>query len=158
MKRDHEIVLGVVYEINLDECFCAWEGGKAYLNNKEIGVSTAQNLDNSLLATGFPYNDFSRMKPYLALFEYLMQHSRGLRRLGSAAVDLAYLACGRFDAFYEYGLNPWDVAAGAFIVQQAGGKVSAFDGSENAIFGKTFWPATIKFMRKCSKSSSSLMA
>ncbi len=76
------------------------------------------------------------MKPYLALFEYLMQHSRGLRRLGSAAVDLAYLACGRFDAFYEYGLNPWDVAAGAFIVQQAGGKVSAFDGSENAIFGK----------------------
>lgn len=136
LKRDHEIVLGVVYEINLDECFCAWEGGKAYLNNKEIRVSTAQNLDNSLLATGFPYNDFSRMKPYLALFEYLMQHSRGLRRLGSAAVDLAYVACGRFDAFYEYGLNPWDVAAGAFIVQQAGGKVSTFDGSENAIFGK----------------------
>jgi len=136
LKRDNEIVLGVVYEINLDECFYAWEGGPAFLNNKKIGVSAAKNLDASLLATGFPYNDFSRMKAYLAFFEYLMHHSRGLRRLGSAAVDLAYVACGRFDAFYEYGLNPWDVAAGAFIVQQAGGKVSAFDGSENAIFGK----------------------
>lgn len=136
LKRDEEIVLGVVYEINLDECFYAWEGSAAFLNNKQIGVSAAENLDNSLLATGFPYNDYSRMKAYLELFEYLMRHSRGLRRLGSAAVDLAYVACGRFDAFYEYGLNPWDVAAGAFVVQQAGGKVSAFDGSGNAIFGK----------------------
>lgn len=108
----------------------------AYLNNKQIGVSSAEKLDNSLLATGFPYNDYSRMKAYLDFFEYLMRHSRGLRRLGSAAVDLAYVACGRFDAFYEYSLNPWDVAAGAFIVKQAGGKISTFDGSENAIFGK----------------------
>jgi len=136
LKRDTEIVLGVVYEINLDECFYAWEDSPAYLNNEQIGVSTAENLDNSLLATGFPYSDFSRMKAYLAFFEYLMRNSRGLRRLGSAAVDLAYVACGRFEAFYEYGLNPWDVAAGAFIVQQAGGKVSTFDGSGNAIFGK----------------------
>lgn len=136
LKRDNEIVLGVVYEINLDECFYAWEGSAAFLNNKQIGVSTTENLDNSLLATGFPYSDYSRMKAYLALFEYLMRNSRGLRRLGSAAVDLAYVACGRFDAFYEYGLNPWDVAAGAFIVQQAGGKNSTFDGQEDAIFGK----------------------
>ncbi|MCK9450133.1 MAG: inositol monophosphatase [Bacteroidales bacterium] len=135
LKRGEDIVLGVVYEINLDECFYAWEGSPAFLNNKQIEVSDTDKIDNSLLATGFPYNDFSRMKAYLAFFEYLMQNSRGLRRLGSAAVDLAYVACGRFEAFYEYGLNPWDVAAGAFIVQQAGGKVSTFDGSDNAIFG-----------------------
>ena len=84
------------------------------------------------------------MKAYLAFFEYLMRNSRGLRRLGSAAVDLAYVACGRFEAFYEYGLNPWDVAAGAFIVQQAGGKVSTFDGSNNAIFGKDILAGNIK--------------
>ncbi|MDA3943005.1 MAG: inositol monophosphatase family protein [Bacteroidetes bacterium] len=136
LKRDNELILGVVYEINQNECFYAWEGGPAYLNLEKITVSTADKLDNSLLATGFPYSDFSRMKPYLAFFEHLMQNSRGLRRLGSAAVDLAYVACGRFEAFYEYGLNPWDVAAGAFIVQQAGGKITRFDGNTEAVFGK----------------------
>ncbi|MBZ0242261.1 MAG: inositol monophosphatase, partial [Bacteroidales bacterium] len=93
---------------------------------------------------GFPYSDYSRMKSYLALFEHLMRNSRGLRRLGSAAVDLAYVACGRFDAFYEYGLNSWDVAAGAFIVQQAGGKNSTFDGQIDAIFGKDILASNTK--------------
>lgn len=136
LQRGDKIISGVVYEINLDECFYAWENGPACCNEKVIHVSQTPKLANSLLATGFPYNDFSRMKAYMALFEELMQNSRGLRRLGSAAVDLAYVACGRFEAFYEYGLHPWDVAAGAFIVERAGGKVSCFDGSNNAIFGK----------------------
>ncbi len=136
LQRQKKIVAGVVYEINLDECFYAWENSPAFCNGKVIKVSITPKLANSLLATGFPYNDFSRMKAYMALFEELMQQSRGLRRLGSAAVDLAYVACGRFEAFYEYGLHPWDVAAGAFIVERAGGKISGFDGSDEAIFGK----------------------
>lgn len=134
--RDNTLVLGVVYEINFDECFYAWEHSKAYLNGKGITVSKAPTLADSLLATGFPYYDYGRMDEYLELFKYFMQHTHGLRRLGSAATDLAYVACGRFEGFYEYGLQPWDVAAGAFIVQQAGGRVTDFKGEKNYIFGK----------------------
>jgi len=87
------------------------------------------------LATGFPYNDYSMLDKYLILFKNLMLKARGIRRLGSAAIDLAYVACGRFDGFYEYGLHSWDVAAGAFIVQQAGGAVTSFNGGDDFIFG-----------------------
>jgi myo-inositol-1(or 4)-monophosphatase len=131
-----KLVLGVIYEINLKECFYSWEGGKAYLNENEIHVSKTSELKNSLLATGFPYYDYERTSEYMKLFQHLMKHSRGLRRLGSAAVDLAYVACGRFDSFYEYSLNPWDVAAGVFLVQQAGGKVCDFKGGDDYLFGK----------------------
>lgn len=136
LMREQTIVLGVVYEINLDECFYAWENGPAYLNDQHIQVSKVKTLGSSLLATGFPYYDYGRMDEYLELFKYFMQHTHGLRRLGSAATDLAYVACGRFEGFYEYSLQPWDVAAGAFIVQQAGGKVSDFKGGTNFIFGR----------------------
>ncbi len=135
LMRNTELVLGVVYEINLDECFYAWEGSKAYLNGVEINVSKAPALADSLIATGFPYYNYDRQDEYMELFKYFMKHTHGLRRLGSAATDLAYLACGRFDGFYEYSLQPWDVAAGAFIVQQAGGRVTDFKGSDNYIFG-----------------------
>jgi myo-inositol-1(or 4)-monophosphatase len=131
-----ETILGVVYEINLKECFCAWKNGPALLNGKEIHVSETVVLDNSLIATGFPYYDYSLLDPYLALFKDLMQSSRGVRRLGSAAVDLAYVAAGRFELFYEYGLHPWDVAAGALIVKQAGGRVTRFHGEGDFVFGK----------------------
>lgn len=127
---------GIVYEINRDECFYAWEGSPAYLNGAEIRVSPSASLRDSLLATGFPYYDYDQMEQYLDLLKVLMKGSRGLRRMGSAAVDLAYVACGRFDAFFEYGLAAWDVAAGAFIVQQAGGKVADFSGGEDYLFGK----------------------
>lgn len=136
LQRGNELVLGVVYEINLDECFYAWEGSKAYLNEKEIKVSDTPKLSESLIATGFPYYDYDRMDEYLELFKDFMKNTHGLRRLGSAATDLAYVACGRFEGFYEYSLQPWDVAAGAFIVQQAGGKVTDFKGGNNYIFGK----------------------
>ena len=135
-KNSGEIILGIIYEINLQECFYAWENNKAYLNEKEIKVSDRILLKDSLLATGFPYYDYSRQGDYMNLFKDLMKTSRGLRRLGSAAVDLAYVACGRFEGFYEYSLNSWDVAAGAFIVQQAGGKVCDFSGGNNYVFGK----------------------
>jgi len=136
LMRNEELVMGVIYEINLDECFYAWEDSKAYLNGKEISVSKTAVVADSLLATGFPYYDYSRMDEYMELFRYFMQHTHGLRRLGSAATDLAYVACGRFDGFYEYCLQPWDVAAGAFIVKQAGGKVTDFKGEDNYIFGR----------------------
>ena len=136
LTRNEELVLGVIYEINLDELFYAWEGSKAYMNSKEINVTPTLTLEDSLIATGFPYYNYDRQTEYMNLFQDLMKNTRGLRRLGSAAVDLAYVACGRFDAFYEYSLNPWDVAAGAFIVQQAGGKVSDFSGGNNYLFGE----------------------
>lgn len=136
LTRNNELILGVIYEINLDELFYAWEGSSAYMNGKEINVTSTKTLEDSLIATGFPYYNYDRQTEYMNLFQDLMKNTRGLRRLGSAAVDLAYVACGRFDAFYEYCLNPWDVAAGAFIVQQAGGKVVDFSGGENYLFGE----------------------
>ena len=136
LMRKDMLVMGVIYEINLDECFYAWEGSKAYMNGKEIHVSENATLASSLLATGFPYYDYERIDAYMDLFKYFMKNTRGLRRLGSAATDLAYVACGRFEGFYEYSLQPWDVAAGAFIVQRAGGKVTDFKGEENYVFGK----------------------
>jgi myo-inositol-1(or 4)-monophosphatase len=135
MMQDGKLSLGVIYELNLDEMFYGYAGGEARMNKQKINVSSTPLLSASLLATGFPYHDYSHMKPYMEVFEHLMQHSRGLRRMGSAAVDLAYVACGRFDAFYEYGLNPWDVAAGIFLVELAGGKNSDFSGGENYLSG-----------------------
>jgi len=129
-------VMGVVYEITLDECFYAWKDSPAFLNGKTIRVSDRTKVQDALIATGFPYYDYHLMRPYINCLEYFLQNSHGVRRLGSAAVDLAYVACGRFEAFYEYGLNPWDVAGGAFILQQAGGKSSDFSGGDNYIFGK----------------------
>lgn len=136
LMEDDEIVVGVVYEVNLDECFYAWKGGKAMLNDSEISVSQVQDFDSSLLATGFPYYDYGRLEDYVVVFKHFMKHTAGLRRLGSAAADLAYVACGRFEGFYEYGLNSWDVAAGAFIVQMAGGVVTDFSGGNGYLFGK----------------------
>ncbi len=135
LQHKEKTVMGIIYEINQDECFYSWEGAAAYMNGRQISVTGTETLNESLLATGFPYYDYSKMRPYLRLFEDLMQNSRGVRRLGSAAVDLAYVACGRFDVFYEYSLHAWDVAAGAFLVEQAGGKVCDFSGGSNYIFG-----------------------
>ncbi|MFW5778056.1 MAG: inositol monophosphatase family protein, partial [Bacteroidota bacterium] len=136
LMHEKEIVLGVVYEPNLDECFYSFQGGNAYLNGKEISVSGKNKLQDSLLATGFPYHDYSRLQKYLELFTWCLHNTHGVRRIGSAAVDLAYVACGRFEAFFEYGLSPWDVAAGGFILKQAGGVVSDFSGEKDFIFSR----------------------
>jgi myo-inositol-1(or 4)-monophosphatase len=133
LKEYDELVAGVVYEINLDECFYAWKGAPAYLNGKEIKVSKCPTISNSLIATGFPYYDFTKQPQYIELFTYLMQNCHGLRRLGSAAVDLAYTACGRFDSYYEYNLNAWDAAAGVVIVRQADGDVVNFSGGNEVL-------------------------
>lgn len=144
LKRDDEMVMGVVYEIMSNEMFYAWKNGGAWLNGYPISVSNVKTIKDSLIATGFPYTDFSQMNEYMNLFEYLMKNSHGLRRLGSAAIDLVYVACGRMDAFYEYGLNPWDVSAGGFIVKEAGGKVTDFWGGSDWLFGKTLVCGTIE--------------
>ncbi|GAB4280478.1 MAG: inositol monophosphatase family protein [Marinilabiliales bacterium] len=136
LMENQEIVLGVVYEISLDECFYAVKDDYAYLNGKRITVSGCKQLSEGLISTGFPYSNFSRLDPFVESLKYFMKNSHGVRRHGSAATDLAYVACGRFDAFYEYGLNPWDVAAGALIVKQAEGKVTDFSGNQNFLFGK----------------------
>jgi myo-inositol-1(or 4)-monophosphatase len=136
LMEDDKIILGVVYEITRDECFYAWKDGAAFLNAKEIQVTQTKEINDSLLATGFPYNDFSQLDKYLNLFRHLMQNTRGIRRIGSAATDLCYVACGRFDAFFEYSLKPWDAAAGTFIIQRAGGMAIDFSGGSNYIFGR----------------------
>lgn len=133
LYEENKPVIGVVYEINRGEMFFTFKGGAAYLNNKEIRVSKNGNLSQSLLATGFPYYQFDKQPQYMQLFTEMMQKCHGLRRIGSAAVDLAYVACGRFDAFFEYNLNSYDVAAGAYLVQQAGGKVMNFSGGDEYI-------------------------
>ncbi|NTW31678.1 MAG: inositol monophosphatase, partial [Bacteroidetes bacterium] len=131
-----KIILGVVYEINLDECFYAWEDSPAFLNGQIIKVSGIDKVEGALLATGFPYHDYSSLDKFMELFVYFLKNSHGLRRFGSAAVDLVYVACGRLEGFFEYGLNSWDVAAGSFIVRQAGGRVYDFNGNDDYLFGK----------------------
>ena len=136
LLTEKEPILGIVFEINQDEMFTAWKNGGATMNGKPISTSTAPTVKDSLLGTGFPYYDYHLLDQYLALFKHLMKHSHGIRRPGSAATDLAYVACGRFDGFYEYSLSPWDVAAGVLLVREAGGTVTDFSGEDEAIFTK----------------------
>lgn len=136
LSRNRQIVMGLVYELGFKEMFYSWEGVPAYMDDSEILVSRTSSLEESIIATGFPYNDFARLKPYLRSLEHFMRNTHGIRRFGSAATDLCYTACGRFEAFYEYSLKPWDVAAGSFIVKQAGGKVSDFSGRDGYIFNQ----------------------
>lgn len=133
LQENDELVLGVVYEVQREECFYAWKGSSAFLNGKVIKVSENTELKNTLIATGFPYYDFNRQNAYISLFNDVMQKCHGLRRIGAASVDLVYTACGRFDAYFEYNLKPWDIAAGLFIVQQAGGEIFDFDGGKDAL-------------------------
>jgi myo-inositol-1(or 4)-monophosphatase len=135
LAKKEEIVLGVVYEVTRQEAFHAAMGNPAYCNEKEIKVSSIHSLNESLLATGFPYYHFDKREVYLDIIKTFLERTHGVRRLGSAATDLAYVACGRMEGFFEYNLNAWDVAAGSFIVEQAGGKVTDFKGGRNFLFG-----------------------
>lgn len=127
-------IAGVIYDPNRDECFSAWQGGGAYCNGMAIHASPATQLGESLISTGFPYYSFDKMPSYLHILESLMKETHGLRRMGSAAIDLSYVACGRFEAFYEYNLNSWDMAAGVLLVREAGGIVTDFEGGDEFLF------------------------
>jgi len=123
------VELAVVFDALKRELFVAARGRGARLNARPIHVSTTPSLDRSLLATGFPYDRRERRNLYLTFWEAFMMRTQGVRRTGSAALDLCYVACGRVDAFWEFGLRPWDVAAGALIITEAGGRVTNLDGS-----------------------------
>ena len=135
MEQD-EVVLGVVYEVNRKESFYAYKGGGAFCNGVPLKVSGAPTLSASLISTGFPYYQFDLIDRYLNIMKSLMQKTHGLRRLGSAAVDLCYVAAGRSEGYFEYNLNSYDVAAGIILVQEAGGKVTDFEGGKDYIFGR----------------------
>lgn len=135
LARGKEPLIGVIHEPNRDELFYGWQGGGAWCNEQRMQVSGARHLGESLLATGFPYYLFDKHDRYMLILEALMRKTHGLRRLGAAAVDLAYVAAGRFEGFYEYNLNSWDMAAGVLLIQEAGGIVTDFSGGDNYLFG-----------------------
>jgi len=123
---------GVVYDPMREELFTASRGEGAQLDDRKIRVSGRKELELAVVGTGFPYRQAdSELAPYLAMLGQVVKNTSGVRRMGSAALDLCYVACGRFDAFWETGLQPWDMAAGTLIIREAGGIVSALDGGEN---------------------------
>lgn len=121
----------VVYDPNRNELFTASKGAGAFLNDKRIRVSKCAKLEESLLGTGFPYRMFDHVDTYLAIFKEMIKRSAGVRRPGAASLDLAWVACGRIDGFWEFGLSPWDMAAGALLILEAGGLVSDLSGDSN---------------------------
>lgn len=133
LEHQGKIVIGVTFDPTRNELFAAERGHGASLNNKPIRVSDTDRLSEALLVTGFPYNFKSRKDFARHLTQFLL-NARGVRRDGSAAIDLAYIACGRFDGMWEEGLNAWDMAAGVLLIEEAGGHVSGYDGSEFSIY------------------------
>ena len=133
LEHEGEIVIGVTFDPTRNELFAAEKGQGATLNGKSIRVSPADKLGDALIVTGFPYDFKTRPAFARHLTEFLLQ-SRGVRRDGSAAIDMAYVACGRFDGFWEEGLNPWDVAAGKLLIEEAGGQLSYYDGSPLSVY------------------------
>jgi myo-inositol-1(or 4)-monophosphatase len=135
LAHGEEIVLGVVHDPMRGETFAAVRGGGARLNGAPIVVSDVERLEHALLGTGFPYDRRQHTAFYVAFFAEGMRRAQGVRRAGSAALDLCYVACGRLDAFWEWKLRPWDTAAGRLIVEEAGGRVTDFSGQPHELTG-----------------------
>jgi len=133
LEHDGEIVVGVTFDPTRNEMFASEKGSGATLNNKTLRVSETRELKDALLVTGFPY-DAREREDFARHFTGFTHKSRGIRRDGSAAIDMAYVACGRFDGFWEEGLHAWDVAAGVLLIEEAGGRVSYYDGSPFSIY------------------------
>lgn len=125
-----DLIVGAIYNPIMKELFTAQRGRGAFFNNHRIHVTKNYRSERLLLATGFPYKFYEHLDPYLALLGDMIKSTAGVRRAGSAALDLAYTACGRFDGFWEYHLNAWDIAAGALLVREAGGIVTDFKGDD----------------------------
>ena len=128
LAKGNSVEQAVVFDPSRNELFTASKGAGAFLNERRIRVSRRTKLQGSLLGTGFPYRMFDHVDTYLAIFKELTRKTAGLRRPGAAALDLAYVACGRYDGFWEFGLSPWDMAAGALLISEAGGLVSDMRG------------------------------
>ncbi len=133
LEHEGRRLLGVVYDPLRDEMFAAERGGGATLNGRPVRVSSREVLNSALVCTGFPY-DVRERGDFARHFRAFIMHAQSVRRDGAAALDLAYVAAGRFDAFYEEGLRPWDVAAGVLLVEEAGGRVTHYDGSPFHIY------------------------
>lgn len=129
LQHKGQLTQAVIYDPLRQELFTASRGQGAYLDDHRIRVSRQKQLQGALLGTGFPFRDNMSIEQYLETFRLLFPKTAGIRRAGAAALDLAYVACGRLDGFWEYGLKPWDIAAGILLIEEAGGLVSAFDGS-----------------------------
>jgi myo-inositol-1(or 4)-monophosphatase len=137
LTEDDAPVVGVVYEVFSGECFYAWKGSKAFRNGEQIRTSSVARIEDTLTAVGFPHSPKpGAIDRTLQNIGYLVRNTSGIRRIGSAAADLCCVACGRVDAFYHQGLSPWDVAAGALIVEAAGGRVTDFAGGSNYLYGR----------------------
>jgi len=133
LEHKGDIVLGATFDPTRDELFAAEKGNGATLNGRQIRVSETESLSEALIVTGFPY-DARERENFARHFTKFVTKARGIRRDGSAAIDMAYVACGRFDGFWEEGLNPWDVAAGVLLIEEAGGRVSYYDDSKFSIY------------------------
>lgn len=130
-----EMVLGVVYEVTHKELFYAWQGSSAYMNGEKISTSEVKRMEDAIVAVGFSHQVVKELPKILEKMQWYQYHTNGIRRLGSATADLVYVACGRIDAYSQIKLASWDVAAGAFILQRAGGRVSDNSGGDDYIFG-----------------------
>jgi myo-inositol-1(or 4)-monophosphatase len=136
VQKSGKTVAGVVYDVMQDIVYCAEQGSGAFANDKKISVSKNDNIGHSVLVTGFPYNLAENNESIFQKFEAFTRASRGMRRLGSAAIDFCYVAKGVFDGFWEVYLHPWDVCAGKFILEEAGGLVTGFEGEDIDIYSK----------------------
>jgi len=136
LAYESQVIVGVVHDPLRNETFCASRGNGATLNGVPIHVSDAPTLEHALMLTGFPYDRRKRSEFYLRFYQAFMVRTQGVRRCGSAALDLCYVACGRADGFWEWRLHPWDTAAGSLIVEEAGGTMSDFSGRPFDIFGE----------------------
>lgn len=134
--EDEQPKVGLVLEVASQELFTAVKGEGAWLNGNKISISENTDPSSSLIGTGFPYKDLDLVDNYLVLFKRMMEKTHGVRRPGTAAWDLCNVACGRFEGFYEYGLSPWDVAAGTLIIQEAGGVICDWKGGSEWLFGE----------------------
>jgi myo-inositol-1(or 4)-monophosphatase len=130
LEDETGMLAGAIHDPMHDETFHAFRGGGARLDGETIRCSRPPETGKALIATGFPFRELSRLEQYMVAFEAVVRSTAGLRRAGSAAIDLAYSACGRYDGFFEIGLNPWDLAAGALIVSEAGGRVTDVTGGD----------------------------
>lgn len=142
--KDDEILIGVTNAIHQKEMFHAIKGKGAYCNGERIYASNSKSLSEGLVSTGFPYKEIDKIPQYFKTLGEVLKNAHGLRRMGSAAIDLAYVASGRFEAFFEFGLKPWDVAPGILLVQEAGGSVSDFQMGKDYIFGNQILAASKK--------------
>ena len=148
LRQQGKLILGVVYDPFKQELFTAETGCGAFLDGRRIRARTAHGLADALLATGFPFRDGADLDHYLATLKVLIPGTSGVRRAGSAALDLAYVAAGRFDGFWEFGLKPWDMAAGVVLAREAGAIVKTLDGNEDPLDSGNIIAATPKVLEE----------